>query len=713
MITIDEILNAVRAYNPQMPLEGVKKAFEFSAHAHAGQLRKSGEPYLVHPLEVAKILTQLKMDNASIVAAILHDTIEDTSVTKKDIEKEFGIDVAEIVDGVTKISKLQLASHEERQAENYRKMILAMSKDIRVILVKLSDRLNNMRTLQFMSESQQIRISQETLDIYAPIAGRMGIYWIKEELENLALKFLKPDVTKQIEARIQKLSKNRESYVQNVITTLMNHLKESVPSVEISGRVKKPYSIFNKIQRLQTGLDEIHDLLAFRVLVPSIENCYEVLGIVHSLWRPVQGRFKDYIAMPKSNNYQSLHTTVVCFEGERVEFQIRTFGMHEIAEQGIAAHWKYKEDGKLDTKDEAKFRWLRQLVDWQSEMKDSLDFVDTVKLDLFEDEIYVFTPKGDLKNLSQNATPVDFAYAIHSDVGHYCASARVNGRMMPLNHILESGDSVEIVTSKSHVPSKDWLEFVTTSKAKSHIRQFIRNEQRNKSIMIGKNLFENECLKHKVNAASFIKTSEFDRVLTEKKIANADDFYIAMAYGKIALRDIFPSQSVREEDAVPSSSENVITKIFKKLTQKNKNLILVDQQDDVLVTFGKCCSPVKGDPIIGYVTIGRGVSVHRTDCNKVLNGDPARRIQVDWNEKSEQEHAAKITLMVEDRKGVLAEVTKVISEKGVNIIKLLVKNMRDGVARIFLDLSVKDVTELRRVMTALENIKSVLSVERG
>lgn len=713
MISKEEIFEAIRAYNPRAKLEDIDKAIEFSSAAHEGQKRQSGEPYLIHPLEVAKILTQLKMDNASIIAAILHDTIEDTDVTKTDLAHEFGDDVAEIVDGVTKISMIKFSNQEDRQAENYRKMILAMSNDIRVIMVKLADRLNNMRTLQFMSEAKQVSISQETLDLYAPVASRMGIYWMKEELEDLSLKFIKPDVYKQISSRIKRISKTSDLYKNKVLDSLTKHLEPTISRFEITGRIKKVYSVYRKMQKQQITLDDVHDLLAFRVLVPSIENSYEVLGIIHSLWKPVQGRFKDYIAMPKANNYRSIHTTVICFDGHRVEFQIRTFEMHEIAEKGIAAHWKYKDDGKLDTKDEAKFRWLRQLVDWQSELKDSLEFMDSMKLDLFEDEIFIFTPKGDLISLCRKSTPVDFAYAIHSDVGDRCCGARVNGCMVSLDHELESGDTVEIITNKNHVPNKDWLDFVVTTKSKTHIRQYIRKQQRAKSILIGKNLFEDACQKKKVKAPLAIKSDSFKVFLEEKKITDIEDFFISLAYGKIDNKEVMKALiSNGSENKPEDDSENFITKIFKRIGSRNKNLILVDQQDGILVTFAKCCTPVNGDAIVGFVSLGRGVVVHRRECNKVLNTDPERRVNVNWNHSSDLLCSARLFIVVEDRKGMLADITKVLSEKGVNITKVLVKSQSNGIARLAFDVNVKDVFELRSVMKSIEKIRAVLSVVR-
>ncbi|MBF0106120.1 MAG: bifunctional (p)ppGpp synthetase/guanosine-3',5'-bis(diphosphate) 3'-pyrophosphohydrolase [Deltaproteobacteria bacterium] len=721
MITIDEIIDEIKKYREDIDEKKIREAFEFSSRAHEGQKRKSGEPYLTHPLDVGKILAQLKMDANSIIAAILHDTIEDTPVTKDDIRKTFGDEVADIVDGVTKISQIKFSKQEDRQAEYYRKMIMAMSKDIRVIMVKLADRLNNMRTLQFMSEAKQVSISQETLDIYAPIAGRMGIYWIKEDLEEYSFKFLKPTLYKQISVRTQRLYKKHETYMKKVIEVLGKQVGQTIKDFNISCRVKKPYSVYRKMKKQEISLDDVHDLLAFRVLVPTIEHCYEILGHIHALWRPIQGRFKDYIAMPKPNNYKSLHTTVVCFEAERVEFQLRTFDMHEIAEKGIAAHWKYKTDGRLDTRDEEKIAWLKQLVNWQTELKDSVDFVNAVKLDLFEEEIFVFTPKGDLKNLSIGSTPVDFAYAIHSAVGNACAGARVNGRMVTLNHKLESGDTVEIISNKNRVPSKDWLDFVVTSKAKTHIRQFMRKEQREKSIQIGRNIFETACRKEKAAPAKVVKTLEFSAFLKEKNIASIEDFYTAIVYGKYSpkqvLNIVYPHVSEKDEtekseQGLGLEGENVIRKMFQKVTAKNKNLILVDQQDGMLVTFGKCCNPVNGDSIQGYVTRGRGVAVHRSECARMLSVDPDRKVQVAWNKNTSQDSLARVLIITEDRTGILAEITRVISERNVNISKVMVKSQQDGIARLSFDLNIRDIEALRKVMAAIENIKHVLNVVR-
>lgn len=709
MITIEEIKTEIISYNPRADIAAIDKAYEYSSRAHAGQMRKSGDPYLIHPVEVAKIITQLKMDTASVVAAILHDTIEDTSTTKKDIEKEFGNDVAEIVDGVTKIGKLQFRSLEDRQAENYRKMILAMSRDIRVILVKLADRLNNMRTLQFMAEARQIAIAQETLDIYVPLAARMGIQWIKEELENHSLRYLKPEMHRQIDAIVKSLEKNRQEYINGIRDSLKKNLEGSIPKIEIQGRIKQVYSIYQKMIRSQVGIDEIHDLIAFRVLVPSMEHCYEALGDIHALFKPIPGRFKDYIAMPKPNNYQSLHTTVIAGEGERIEFQIRTFEMHEVAELGVAAHWKYKEDGKLDTKDESKFRWLRQLVDWQRELSDSLEFVDTMKLDLFAEEIYVFTPKGDVKNLARGATPIDFAFAVHSGLGLKCTGARVNGRMVPLATKLDSGDTVEIITAKNHQPSKDWLDFAVTSRARTHIRQFIRTQQREKSISIGRGLFEAECVRNKVTIEKTTASQEFRTYLESIKQENEEAYFTQLAFGNLLAADYFKAHGKQASD---KDQENIIRRIFRKIGSRNRNLIQVDNADDVLVTFGKCCTPLFGDAIIGYVTRGRGVVVHRSECPKIIDSEPERRVGVAWNQSMKEPRPARVKVVSEDRKGMLADITRVIAEHDVSIVKVLVKISIDGMATISLDLQVSHRDDLYKLLKELENIKGLIQAER-
>lgn len=710
MLKLDDILSKVKSYNPEADLEIIRQAYAFSEKAHAGQKRLSGQPFLIHPLEVANILAEMKLDVASVVAGILHDTIEDTQAKKEDIEKLFGKDIAELVDGVTKLSKLQFNSREERQAENFRKMILAMSRDIRVILIKLADRLNNLRTLQFMPEEKQMRIAEETFDIYAPLANRLGMQWMKIQLEDLSFRFLKAEIARQIEKKIERVRKNREEYIARVIAAVMEQVGRQVGAFDISGRMKHTYSIYRKMERQNINFEQIHDLLAFRIICPSVEKCYEILGHLHSFWKPVPGRFKDYIAMPKQNNYQSLHTTVVCLDGERVEFQIRNQVMHDIAERGIAAHWKYKEDGRIDTESQKTFTWMRQLVDWQNELKDSLEFMDTVKLDMFTQDIYAFTPKGDVRALPYGATPIDFAYSIHTDVGSHCAGARVNGRIVPLSYKLNSGDEVEIMTHTRSQPVKDWLQHAASSRAKAKIRQHLKIEQRDRSLTLGQNIFEEECRKIGAAAGDVFGMQAIKDYLTTKGIVGESALYAEVAYGKISvpvmLQQILPDKKQEPE------KDGIIRRIFKKASLKNKNLVLVSGLGDILVTFGKCCSPIPGDSIVGFVTRGRGVKLHRVECPKVPAIDPLRRVQVAWNEDIEAPRRAKLKIATENKTGMLASVAQSISERKVSIAKAVIKTTRDEKAILALEVDVNHVNDLHAIMKAVEKIKGVISVER-
>lgn len=712
MIGVESLVAKVLSYNPDADTGLIKKSFEFSSKAHEGQKRRSGQPYVIHPLEVASILADMKMDVASIVAAILHDTIEDTDITKAVIEENFGNEIAEIVDGVTKLSKLKFNTQEERQAENFRKMIIAMSKDIRVILIKLADRLNNLKTLQFMPEEKQMRISQETLDIYAPLANRMGIDWMKTQLEDLSLRFMKPDIFKTLEKKLSLLNKNSEQFISRVEDALRAHFGSTLSHVQIKGRIKHIYSIYKKMERQNVTFEQLNDLLAFRILTKNIEECYEVLGLIHSLWKPVPGRFKDYIAMPKANNYQSLHTTVVCVDGARVEFQIRTSDMHETAEKGIAAHWKYKSSGKIDMESEKTFQWLNQLMDWQKELKDSIEFLDTVKLDLFSSDIFVFTPRGEVKALPYGATPIDFAYSIHTDLGNRCSGSKVNGRMAPLSYKLQSGDEVEIITQQGKGPSKDWLKIVASSRAKAKIRQYVKQAQRDRSIELGKKLFHEECHKLSLNVEEVFKMPACIDYLKKKGIVGEANFYSMLAYGKLSLTAFF-THVVPEKNLASDTPEGVISKIFKKVGQKNRNTVLVEGIDDILVTFGKCCMPIKGDPIIGFVTRGRGVTIHRTDCYKVYTIDIARRVTATWNAAIDLTRTARLVVSCENKPGLLAGIAQKMSDKNINISKVLVHSTRDEKAIITMDVEVGHIAELQSVMKSIEGVSGVIHVERS
>jgi len=711
LLKLDDVISRITQYQPRANVDLICKAYVYSAKAHEGQLRKSGQPFVVHPLEVASILIDMKLDVPSIAAGILHDTLEDTKATKDELVVLFGKEIAELVDGVTKLSKLQFNNQEDRQAENYRKMIMAMSRDIRVILVKLADRLNNMRTLQFMPEEKQMRIARETLDIYAPLASRLGIDWIKNQLEDLSLRFLKPDIYRQLEKKIGRLRKNKEAYIEKVIEAIKQHLGKEKTDLVITGRVKHIYGIYHKMERQNISFEQVHDLVAFRILTKNVEECYEVLGHLHSLWKPVPGRFKDYIGMPKSNNYQSLHTIVICLDGERVEFQIRTHEMHEIGEKGIAAHWKYKDDGTLDMESEMTFQWLRQLVEWQNELKDSIEFMDTFKVDLFASDIYVFTPKGDVRALPYGSTPIDFAYSIHSEIGTHCFGAKLNGKIVPLSYKLQSGDTIEIQTHPKRLPTKDWLKIAVSSRARAQVRQYLKQEQKDKSLILGKNIFEEEVARYGLEVDELLKNEALWEYAKKKGITGEANLFASIAYGKISmgalLNYVAPDKKPQEV-----KEDGILRKIFKKVSKKTRDLVLIDGMDEILVAFGKCCSPIQGDPIVGFVTRGRGVMIHRTECPKAPIIDPQRRIHVAWNKVSDTARIAKLKITCINKTGMLAEIAKTISERKIGITKALVQTTKDEKAIISLDVGVKSLMELNHVMKAVESIDGVIIIQR-
>jgi len=611
MFRINDIVDQVVSYNPGADIDLIQKAYVFSAKVHIGQVRLSGEPYLIHPLEVAGILTQMKLDAASVTTGLLHDTVEDTLTTLKEIEDNFGQEVARLVDGLTKISRITLRSPEEGQAENFRKMILAMVKDIRVILIKLADRLHNMRTLQYQLPDKQIEIAQETLDIYAPIANRLGIDWIKSELQDLAFRYLHPDIHEDIQRKIARKEKERSSYIEEVRRTLLKKLYENHIHGEVSGRLKQTYSIYQKMREQNIDFDQVYDITAFRVIVNTLEECYDVLGMIHSIWKPIPGKFKDYIGLPKENMYQSLHTSVIGPYGERIEIQIRTHEMHQIAEEGIAAHWKYKE-GKVEEADDKRFTWLRQLLEWQRDLKDDVEFIESVKVDLFPNEVYVFTPKGSVKQFPAGATPVDFAYSIHSDVGNHCMGAKVNGRIVPLRYELRSGDTVEILTSPSQRPSKDWLKIARTSRAKTKIRQWFKTEERDKSIALGKEILDNELPKYDLQQAKLLKSGELAKVASEFSFQGVDDLIAAIGYGKITANQVIgkivPQDRLLQQK---EQEEGGLKRLFQRFTRTTpRDALLIKGVDNVMVRYAGCCNPLPGDRVIGFITRGRGVTIH-------------------------------------------------------------------------------------------------------
>ena len=712
MLRINDIVDQVLSYNPNADVDLIRKAYVFSAKVHIGQVRLSGEPYLIHPLEVAGTLTQLRLDAASVATGLLHDTVEDTLATIKDIQENFGEEVAGLVDGLTKISKIPLRSPEEGQAENFRKMILAMVKDIRVILIKLSDRLHNMRTLQYHSADKQAEIAQETLDIYAPVANRLGIDWMKSELQDLAFRYLHPDTYGDIQRKIAKKEKERSSYIDEVKRTLMKKLYENRIEGEVTGRIKQIYSIYEKMRDQNIDFDQVYDITAFRVIVNTIKDCYDVLGIIHSIWKPIPGKFKDYIGLPKENMYQSLHTAVIGPFGQRIEIQIRTHEMHKVAEEGIAAHWKYKE-GKLEEADDKRFTWLRQLLEWQHDLKDDAEFIESVKVDLFPNEVYIFTPKGSVKQFPLGATPVDFAYSIHSDVGNHCMGARINGKIVPLKYELRSGDTVEILTSPNQKPSKDWLKFAKTSRAKTKIRQWFKTEEREKSIALGKEILEKEFRKYDLQQARLVKSGDLAKVASEFSFQGVDDLVAAVGYGKITANQIIgkiiPQEKLEQQK---EQEEGSLKRILQKFTRGAKDTLLIKGIDNVMVRYAGCCNPLPGDRVIGYITRGRGVTIHAADCPNALDDDPNRKVEVEWDSTKEFSYPVRIRVYSEDKKGLLAEISSSMSSNEANITNARVDTTDEKRAVGTFEVEIRDLNHLKKVIKGLEKIKGIHRVER-
>ncbi len=715
--TIDDLCQKILAEHPNLDLSLIEKAYHFAEKAHAGQIRRSGEPYFFHPLCVAGILAELKLDLASIATGLLHDTIEDTSVTVDQIEAEFGNTIASLVDGVTKISKIHFRNTHEKQGENIRKMIVAMGKDIRVVLVKLADRLHNMRTLNHMPPEKQLRIAQETLDIYAPLASRLGISSIKIELEDSSFRYLLPETYYDLIQQIAKQSREREKYIDEVKKLITKELTKHKFKFEVQGRPKHLYSIYRKMQSRNIEFDQVHDLLAFRVIVQTVTECYEVLGLMHSLWKPIPGRFKDFIAMPKTNNYQSLHTTVFGPDGERIEIQIRTQEMHLVAERGIAAHWSYKEGKSPTDNSSQRIEWLRELVSLHQTVRDPDEFLETVKTDLFESEIYVFTPKGEVKEFPEGATPIDFAFSVHTDVGNTCVAARVNGKLVPLKTPLSNGDTIEIVTSKNQHPSKDWLEQCVTTRAKSKIRWYIKDEQRKRAKTLGKELLEKAFRKAGASPARYLKGTEFEQYLKEAGTPTLDDLYIQIGYGKLIpsliVERLAPAEIVSQNEEPTSFLAKVFQSALTK-SKKESSVIHVDGMDDVLVRFGKCCNPIPGDPIVGFISRGRGITIHTASCSKAFGLDQERQVDVEWAAKIQDGvgRMAKIRVVSHDIQGLLNHMTEVFNARGVNIHNAQIRTTKDKRAVCVFDLNVKNTTQLSQVMQDLQKIKGILGVTR-
>lgn len=726
MIRIQEILDRVAVHNQEANLELIQRAYVFAASAHAGQTRLSGEPYLSHPLAVACTLAEMGFDEPTVAAGLLHDTVEDTGTTIEEIDERFGEDVADIVDGVTKISMIPFDNKEEAQAENIRKMILAMSHDMRVLMVKLADRLHNMRTLDFQKAHKQRRIAQETMDIYAPLANRLGLYVMKRDLEDLSFKYLRPDIYNQIDLWLDKHQVVEKQIIEKVVNLLRDLLASNDLHGEIYGRIKHKYSIYKKMQSQSLTLDEMHDIMAFRVIVRDIRDCYAVLGLVHSQWKPVHGRFKDYISMPKANGYQSLHTTVIGPEGERIEIQIRTEEMHRQAEHGIAAHWLYKEKGRVHTRDLEQFSWLREIFERQREEADSREFMHALKLDLFKDEVYVYTPAGDVKELPEGATPLDFAYMIHTKVGHHCSGAKINGRLMPLGTPLKNGDTVEIITDSARSPNRDWLKMVKTARARNRIQHYLRTEERARALVLGRDMLEKEGRKVSLNVARALKEGQLALVAGDLNFDNVDELIAAVGYAHITPRRILNRlYAVLHPDDPPLSAaisqsrekekdrEQPLREARSEVPRKAADGVsLSDGVDGVLMRFAKCCNPVPGDPVIGYISRGMGITVHRADCPNVANMEPERLISVHWDGQEEKPYDAAVFIIAENQPGVLAQVAAELARQEININEIACKSLVDGRTELRLTIQVRNASQLYGSIELIRKLPHILEVVR-
>ncbi|MDO9082174.1 MAG: bifunctional (p)ppGpp synthetase/guanosine-3',5'-bis(diphosphate) 3'-pyrophosphohydrolase [Humidesulfovibrio sp.] len=717
MIRINEITDKVAAYIDKPDLELIQKAYIFTAQAHVGQTRLSGEPYLSHPMSVASILADMNLDEATVTAGLLHDTVEDTRTTIDEIEELFGEEVADIVDGVTKISKMQFESKAVAQAENIRKMILAMAEDIRVLMVKLADRLHNMRTLDFQTSVKQRLISQETLEIYAPLANRLGLHRTKVELEDLCLKYMKPDVYEQIDQGVASHHTSGQEYIDKVKGLITEMLTENGIKARVAGRTKHRYSIYTKMLQQNLGLDQIFDLIAFRIIVGNLKDCYAVLGLIHSIWKPVTGRFKDYISIPKANMYQSVHTTVIGPDGERIEIQIRTEEMNRVAEYGVATHWQYKEKGKKGSnRDAERFTWLRQILDWQRDLKDPREFMASLRIDLFQDEVYVFTPRGDIKELPEGATPVDFAYAVHSVVGDHCAGAKVNGRLVPLGTPLKNGDRVEIITDNNRNPSRDWLKFVKTARARTRIKQYIRTEERDRSIALAKEMLEKEGRKVGVNFAKAMKDGLFHKLVEEFSCPSVDELLSQVGYARLTPRKVLqklygllhPGERLAEDRKAPEPAPHP----EEAPKPKRGEGIKLAGVDDVLFRFASCCNPLPGEPIVGYITRGRGVTIHAHDCTNIKGFEPDRVISVSWEGVEDKPYPAKIRIVCRDFKGALTQVTALLTSDDVNIHSGSFQSNVDGNAVMEFTVEVKDLQQLYGVLAKVRDVESVTEAVR-
>jgi len=720
VLALSELVTKVQSYHPAADVELIERAYKFAEWSHREQMRKSGDPYFIHPAGVAGIIAELRLDTASICAGLLHDVVEDTQATIEEIKGSFGAEVASIIDGVTKLGKINFTSREDRQAESFRKMVVAMAQDLRVLLIKLCDRLDNMRTLEHMKPDSQERISRETREIYAPLAGRLGMQRIKSELEDLTFRHLEPDAYRELSGKLAKSNKEREHYIESVCRTITARLAEQGFAAEAGGRAKHLYSVYRKMKEQQCDFEQVYDIIAFRICVESVADCYAALGAMHSRWTPIPGRFKDYIALPKPNMYQSLHTTVIGPGRQRIEIQIRTHEMHRVADHGVAAHWKYKErvSGGVDPKDAEKFSWLRELADFQRNLKDPAEFLESVKIDLFPDEVYIFTPKGDLRVLPRGSTPLDFAYAIHSQVGEHCNGARANGQIVPLRYKLKSGDVMEIMTGPKQQPTKDWLEFAVTTRARARIRAHLRTEQRQKSINLGKELLESEMRAAGISYPKFVKNEqEVRRVAEALEVVNIEELLLQVGYGKLEADSVV--ELLKESphggesgEAPPSMRPGKLEQFVRKVTGRDQGGIKVSGIDDVLLRYAKCCNPLPGDAIIGFISRGRGVTIHRRECMKAFDTDPERRIEVSWDSKAKINRPVQLCVTTTNKPGILATVSQTFSAQSINISEANCRAGDDGRARNVFTFNCADLSQLKNVMRALSKVPGVVEVAR-
>lgn len=709
MTTLADIIAKIEGYHPGADIRLIEDAYAYAVSQHDGQSRRSGAAYVTHPISVAAIITELRLDAASVAAALLHDVVEDTEAERADIAQRFGEDVAFLVDGVTKLGRINFSSKEDQQAESFRKMLVAMARDIRVLLVKLADRLDNMRTLEFMKPASRVRIASETQDIYAPLAGRLGIHWLKAELEDLSFQHLHPESYEELLTQSRKRAKDADRYIKSVSEEMAEMLRENGLGCSVNGRMKHFASIFNKMKRTGCAFEQVQDFIAFRVMVEDITDCYAALGVIHSRWTPIPGRFKDFVALPKPNMYQSLHTTVIGPSQRRIEVQIRTHTMHRTAEYGVAAHWEYKQ-GTVAQRDNERFAWLRKLVESQQEVADPSEFIETVRGDLFQDEVYVFTPRGDVKTFPRGATPIDFAYAIHSEVGDHCHGARVNGSLVPLRSLLHNGDVVEVVTSAQQRPSKDWLESAVTGRARSKIRAYLREEERKHSLKLGRELLERELRRHGYSLNKLTKSDNLTEIFEHYQVHSLDDLYAHIGYGRITAESVVAQLQGDDPKARNDLKRGLLERAVDRVTP-NKGIV-IQGHSDILVRYARCCSPVPGDSVVGFITRGRGVTIHRRTCPHALELDPVRRIDVTWSAEPSLRLPVIVQVVSLDRPGILAKMSTAFGSAGFNIREASCRVDREGRAFNDFHVEVNDLSHLRTLIRHLHLIDGVLDVRR-